>query len=47
MTMGNLVIAFQAQAESCGQVAPDCGPESEGQVWSWDSHDMGNLEKAK
>jgi hypothetical protein len=45
--MGNLAIEKTEQADSCGQVAPDCVPESECQVWSWDSHDMGNLEKAK
>jgi hypothetical protein len=45
--MGKIVIGKTERADSCGQVAPDCVPESEGQVWSRHSHDIGNLEKAK
>lgn len=41
MTMGNLVIAFQAHVESCGQVAPGCVPESGGQAVIGN---MGNLD---
>jgi hypothetical protein len=45
--MGKMVIVFQAQADSCGQVAPGRVPEGRGWAWSRHSHDMGNFEKAK
>ena len=41
MTMGKMVIVFQAHVESCGLVAPDCVPDSRG--WAVIGN-LGNLD---